>query len=155
MMPQAGGLQVRNGAISSPMAAHHARCDELFAALQLRLDQGDWSDAALQFRDLCEQMERHLQAEESVLFPAFESATGVATGPTAVMRQEHGRMRALLDQIGPSLAACDPHRVDGCMATLAILMRQHNQKEENILYPMLDAALADEADEFVERLGLG
>jgi iron-sulfur cluster repair protein YtfE (RIC family) len=155
MTSPAGGPQVRNGAISSLMAGHHARCDELFAALQACLDQGDWNDAARQFRDLCEQIERHLQGEETVLFPAFESAIGVAAGPTAVMRQEHGRMRALLDQIGPSLAARDLERADGCMATLAILMRQHNQKEENILYPMLDAVLADGADELVGRLGLG
>jgi hemerythrin-like domain-containing protein len=155
MTPQAGGPPVRHGVISSLMTGHHARCDELFADLQVRLAEGGWNDAARQFRDLCEQMERHLQAEETVLFAAFESATGVAAGPTAVMRQEHGRMRALLEQIGPSLAARDPDRADGCMATLAILMRQHNQKEENILYPMLDVVLADGADELVGRLGLG
>jgi iron-sulfur cluster repair protein YtfE (RIC family) len=155
MTPPAGRPEVSMSAISSLMTGQHARCDDAFAALQTSLAQGRWNDAAHRFRDLCEQMERHLQGEERVLFPAFESATGIAAGPTAVMRQEHGRMRALLDQIGQCLQARDLDRIDGYTATLLILMQQHNKKEENVLYPMCDAALGDGADQLIERLGLG
>ncbi len=93
--------------------------------------------------------------EKTLLFPAFESTTGIQAGSTIVMRQEHDRMRPLLTQIEMGLGARDPERVDGYMSTLLILMQQHNLKEENILYPMIDAALHDRAEELVAQLDLG
>ncbi|TRZ68118.1 MAG: hemerythrin domain-containing protein, partial [Rhodocyclaceae bacterium] len=36
--------------------------------------------------------------------------------------------------------------------TLLILMQQHNMKEENILYPMCDQALAAQVEQLSERI---
>jgi iron-sulfur cluster repair protein YtfE (RIC family) len=40
----------------------------------------------------------------------------------------------------------------GLSETLLMLMRQHNMKEENILYPMADQALAGEQADLVARM---
>jgi hemerythrin-like domain-containing protein len=141
-------------AISTAMAAHHARCDDLLEIALAQVSQGRWDAAAGGFKRFGEELQHHLRGEESVLFPAFEASTGSSSGPTAVMRQEHQRMRALLEQIELALAARDAGRVDGDASTLLILMRQHNLKEENVLYPMCDAALGDGARELVSRLDL-
>ncbi len=117
--------------------------------------QESWDDAASEFKRFHDEMELHMVGEKTLLFPAFESTTGIQAGSTIVMRQEHDRMRPLLTQIEMGLGARDPERVDGYMSTLLILMQQHNLKEENILYPMIDAALHDRAEELVAQLDLG
>lgn len=134
---------------SQILPAHHRHCDDLFVAAEESADRGDWAVAAPAFEHFREQMKAHFDAEESVLFPAFEAATGTSAGPTEMMRYEHEQMRDLLAQLA---AACDAHDGEayaGVAETLLMLMQQHNMKEENILYPMCDQALGAEA----ERLG--
>jgi iron-sulfur cluster repair protein YtfE (RIC family) len=143
------------GEIASAMAGHHAECDGLFAAALTQASRRSWDDAATDFEHFHREMEVHMGGEEAVLFPAFESATGMQAGPTAVMRREHERMRMLLTQIELALAAHDAERADGYMSTLLILMKQHNLKEENVLYAMLDEALHHHAGELIAQLGLG
>jgi iron-sulfur cluster repair protein YtfE (RIC family) len=141
--------------IASALGAHHAHCDGLLAAAEAKAKQGLWDEAAREFKCFRDEFEHHLRGEETVLFPAFESATGVQSGPTTVMRQEHERMRALLDQVGGALAAHDPDGLDGYTSTLLIMMQQHNLKEENVLYPMCDAALGERGQQLVSQLDLG
>ena len=96
---------------------------------------------------------RHIRFEESVLFPEFERVSGMPAdrGPTAVMRVEHRTIEALLEDLREAVASgvrpAEPTRAD-----LRALLHQHNVKEENILYPMLDRALdAQAADAVVHR----
>jgi iron-sulfur cluster repair protein YtfE (RIC family) len=141
-------------AIESAMSGQHRHCDDLLAGALAQIANGLWDQAAGEFRHFREELGHHLQAEESVLFPAFEESTGMAAGPTAMMRQEHERLRALAEQIELALAARDAGRVDGYTSTLQIMLRQHNLKEENVLYPMCDSALGDDARELVSQLDL-
>ncbi len=132
---------------------HHRHCDRLFAAAEDCVQRGDWAAAASAFGHFHDQMKAHFEAEEGLLFPAFESATGMSAGPTRMMRYEHEQMRALLAQLA---AACAAHYGDGyagAAETLLILMQQHNMKEENILYPMCDQALGAEAEPLGAKLG--
>lgn len=140
--------------ITSAMNRHHARCDALFEDAETKTHAGLWDEAANSLGAFRREFDAHLKGEETVLFPAFESATGISSGPTTVMRQEHDRMRALLGQLELALAAHDPEGVDGYASTLRIMMQQHNLKEENVLYPMCDNALGDQAPKIVARLAL-
>ena len=128
---------------------HHRHCDDLFAAAEDAALRGDWAAAAPAFERFSAQMTAHFDAEESLLFPAFEAATGMTAGPTRMMRHEHDQMRGLLSQLAAACAAHDGEGYAGAAETLLMLMQQHNMKEENILYPMCDQSLGDEA----ERLG--
>jgi hemerythrin-like domain-containing protein len=98
-------------------------------------------------------MRRHFAREESVLFPAFEARTGMSGGPTFVMRAEHQQMNGLLGEMNSALSQRDAKTYLGLSETLLMLMRQHNMKEENILYPMSDQALADEQADLLDRMG--
>jgi hemerythrin superfamily protein len=143
---------VRTPAMSLPtqiLPDHHRHCDSLFAAAEEHAQRGDWARAMPAFAHLHAQMNAHFEAEEGVLFPAFEAATGSSAGPTRMMRHEHDQMRALLSELGAACAARDAEAFAGVSETLLMLMQQHNMKEENILYPMCDQAL--DADS--ERLG--
>lgn len=132
---------------------HHRHCDELFAAAEEAAQNDDWVAATSAFERFNGQMQAHFDAEESVLFPAFEAATGMTSGPTQMMRLEHQQMRSLLAQIEFACAEHDSDGYAGAAETLLMLMQQHNMKEENILYPMCDQALAAEAGNLSARIG--
>ena len=136
------------------MANDHRACDEEFAAIEQVAKRGDWAAAAAALKVFRDAMERHLGVEEKTLFPAFEAATGMTSGPTEVMRGEHRQMRDLLAQMQGAVESRDGDAFGGAAETLLILMQQHNMKEENILYPMCDNALgtSDVGASLVERL---
>ncbi len=127
--------------ITTPLFQHHKHCDDLFADAESACGNGDWEAGGKFFALLHDQLEAHFSSEEELLFPAFEAATGMTSGPTEVMRGEHRQMRDLLGQMSSGLADRDGDTFSGAAETLLILMQQHNMKEENILYPMCDNAL--------------
>lgn len=135
------------------MADDHRACDEEFAAIEQASKRGDWAAAAVALRTFHDAIERHLSAEESTLFPAFETATGSAMGPTRVMRMEHVQIRSLLDDLRAAIEGGDAASYRGQAETLLILMQQHNLKEENILYPMCDEHLEAQATSLCGQLG--
>ena len=125
---------------------HHTHCDDLFSAAEEAAQKGDWAGCATSHQAFADALEAHLSAEEAVLFPAFENATGMRHGPTQMMRLEHEQMRELVRQMGAARTARDGEGYAGAAETLLILMQQHNMKEENILYPMCDQSLADQIE---------
>jgi len=131
---------------------HHRHCDDLFVAAENAVQRGDWAAAGPACAHFSEQMQAHFIAEEDLLFPAFESASGNASGPTRVMRMEHEQMRLLLVQLEAACGAHDADAYAGAAETLLILMQQHNMKEENILYPMCDQALGPEAERIAAQM---
>lgn len=127
--------------LAALMQDHHKYCDTLFADAEDALRNGHWQAGQQSLATFAADLERHLTAEEEILFPAFEQATGMMGGPTRVMRFEHGQMRELLAQMTTAAQARDADEFAGVAETLLILMQQHNAKEENMLYPMCDTAL--------------
>jgi iron-sulfur cluster repair protein YtfE (RIC family) len=51
-----------------------------------------------------------------------------------------------------ALAKQDADAYLGLAETMLMLLRQHNMKEEQILYPMADQALADSASTMVREM---
>jgi iron-sulfur cluster repair protein YtfE (RIC family) len=133
------------GTFSETFSHHHKHCDEVYAQAEEAAAAGDWPRAATGFDAFRTALLAHFGAEEDALFPAFEAKTGMQGGPPAVMRLEHGQMRQLLEDLGRAVAAKDADAFLGGCETLLILMQQHNLKEENILYPLCDNALGDDA----------
>ena len=136
------------------MAEDHRRCDDSFAAAESAVSAGkDWAKAAHEFSRFRDAMFRHFNAEEAVLFPAFEQRTGMSHGPTQVMRSEHDQIRQLLLAMESAIAAHDAEEYSGDAETLLIMTQQHNMKEENILYPMCDQHLSGDAGHLLAQLG--
>jgi hemerythrin-like domain-containing protein len=132
--------------ISRTLPAHHKLCDDIFANAEEEAQKGNWGACGDNLLHFSNQLRAHFDAEESLLFPAFESATGMSDGPSQVMRMEHGQMRELIDQLAAAQSARDAETFSGVAETLLIVMQQHNMKEENILYPMCDQALGAQAE---------
>jgi iron-sulfur cluster repair protein YtfE (RIC family) len=138
--------------ISQYLSDDHVACDDLFAAAENAVAVKDWANARALFNTFTAGMRRHFSREEDILFPAIEARTGMSGGPTFVMRSEHQQMNHLLSEMHGALERADGAAYLGLSETLLMLMRQHNMKEENILYPMADQALAGEQADLVARM---
>ncbi|MCK4675139.1 MAG: hemerythrin domain-containing protein [Gammaproteobacteria bacterium] len=133
------------------MARDHKDCDLLFAKAENATAKDDWDTARQTFNEFVQAMERHLGIEEQVLFPAFEEETGMATGPTEMMRMEHEQMRTLFAEMKEAMEQQDSDDYLGAGETLLIMMQQHNIKEEQILYNIMDQHLPDDIGHWQEK----
>ncbi len=127
----------------------HRACDEVFAKMEESASKGSAKDAAETFNAFAGSMEHHFQMEERVLFPEFEQKTGMTQGPTQVMRMEHEQMRRLIGDMSAAVEADDTNRFFGLSETLMILIQQHNMKEEQMLYTMIQQHMSAENDQIM------
>jgi iron-sulfur cluster repair protein YtfE (RIC family) len=119
------------------LGADHERLDSLLADVKRLLAAGDAPGAAARFADYRGGLERHIAAEEEVLFPAFEGA-GLA-GPIQVMCAEHVEIRRLLGEVAVQLTRGEGGHA-ALLAALTARSLAHDGKEERILYPAMDRA---------------
>jgi len=129
----------------------HRRCDDVFAKMEERANSslGDAKEITEKF---IADMERHFQREERVMFPEFETKTGMLNGPTEMMRQEHAQMRNLMNQMLLAIENGDKDKFFGLSETLMILLQQHNMKEEQMLYTLAQQHLSADAQRIVEMM---
>jgi hemerythrin-like domain-containing protein len=139
--------------ISDFMTNDHHACDELFASAEESVGNGDWAKGNRDFSAFLAAMKQHFKNEEEVLFPAFDEKTGMDMGPTFVMRSEHTQMNKVFDDMLEALAAKDSDAYLGLSETLLMLMQQHNMKEEQMLYRMMDQHLAAETPALLKQIG--
>ncbi|MFH0947254.1 MAG: hemerythrin domain-containing protein [Planctomycetota bacterium] len=132
--------------------ADHRACDAAWTEVEEAVEEGDAATCKSAFERYDRIQRRHLRMEEEVMFPAFEKRSGMTQGPTQVMRMEHQQMRGVLEQMAQAVAGSDFQELLDQGDTLLMLIQQHNQKEEGILYPMADKVLAAEWNVLRERL---
>jgi len=129
----------------------HRHCDEYFLVAERAVAAHDWDTARQSLHDFRHAIERHLAMEEQVLFIAYEAFAGAA-GPSQVMRREHEQMRGLFSDLTRALERRVGAEFLSLSETLLVLMRQHNMKEEQILYPLCDRLLVPERDDLIARM---
>jgi len=123
----------------------HRACDDLLATAESHVQAKRWPQAVAAWTEFERAQRCHLAREEELLFPAFEQATGHRGGPTVVMRMEHEQMRALFGSLATAVHDRDERRFLGLSESLMLLIQQHNMKEEQMLYPMCDQVIPDQA----------
>lgn len=138
--------------VKSVMASDHKRCDNIFAEAEAAAAKNDWQTALKSARLFTDAILFHFSHEEETLFPAFEAKTGMQGGPTMMMRQEHAQMRELIDDLLQAAEDKNQDRYLGISETLLIFMQQHNMKEEQILYPMIDHECGTDADNLTSNM---
>lgn len=133
------------------MTQEHKDCDEIFAQMEDAVAKKK-DEAVVKFEEFQDALTNHFKMEEMILFPMFEQKTGTREGPTQVMVMEHEQMRKLLSKMEDAVQASDNDKFFGLSETLMILMQQHNMKEEQMLYPMVQEHLGDDADHIISRM---
>jgi len=127
------------------MTTDHRACDDKFAELEDIVDQGNFEGAKMMFDEFKSHMLKHFDMEEKVMFPQFNNAGSGGCNPTGVMIMEHDQMRGLFDQMENALNSNNKEAFLGYSENLLFVMQQHNMKEEQIMYNLVDDALNSEA----------
>ena len=138
--------------IQQVMSHDHKRCDSIFSQAELCASKDRWDEALELVNIFTDAILFHFQHEEDILFPAFEDKTGMTSGPTMMMRHEHGQMRELINELKAAAENKNQDRYLGLSETLLIFMQQHNMKEEQILYPMIDRECGDKAENLTANI---
>ena len=140
--------------ISDFLGYDHLRLGEILPDVERMTEGGALANAGERFAEFACGLNRHIDAEEQILFPAFEQLTGMTMGPTTVMRAEHVEIRRWMTIVAASLDAQDVAGVKHAIGQLAETLEAHNVKEEQILYPMTDRATTSprERDDLVRRM---
>ncbi len=132
--------------ISGYMQEDHLLIDGIAERAVAAAQARDWAALERDGTDFLRRLRRHIEMEEQVLFPAFEQRTGMSTaGPSRVMRMEHEQMRPILAQMQEAVAAQDGAGYQRATKALFDILAPHNLKEEQMMYPMLDKALGQDA----------
>lgn len=138
--------------LSSYLAQDHDHCDDLFKLAQRAVCTGQWGEAKNSMAAFRHALERHLLVEERILFPAFENAIGRAVAPTAAMRTEHLRIRGMAQRMDDAVRARDADAFVKHAGVLLLLVHEHAEKEEGVLYPMIERVLQHRCADLVSAM---
>jgi iron-sulfur cluster repair protein YtfE (RIC family) len=140
--------------VGACLESDHRAIDLILGDVEALISEGELGLAAATFRDFQKRLDRHIAAEELVLFPVFEQVTA-CNGPTSVMRSEHADFGRLMKEIRGLLEAEQPRDPLRLVQELARTLGSHNVKEERVLYPRTDEGLDElQRDDLVARLEL-
>ncbi len=132
--------------VTEYLEGDHRRLDAMLPEVGRLSRAGSYPGAAGRFATFAESLDRHIEAEEQVLFPVFEGMTGTSTGPTQVMRWEHQQIREWMRRISAALAGEAAVAAADALGGLTEVLTSHNVKEEQMLYPMADSAVGSDAE---------
>lgn len=144
-------LRLKMSNIKEFMTQDHKECDEIFAQMEDAVASKS-EEALSKFEAFGDSLTNHFKMEEMILFPMFEQETGMTQGPTQVMVMEHEQMRELLSKMQKAIELNENDKFFGLSETLMILMQQHNMKEEQMLYTMIQQHLGNDADHIISRM---
>lgn len=134
------------------MRDDHRACDHLFIEAENALAGKKMEEAKTLFESFYQATNHHFDMEERELFITFEKRTGMMGGPTQMMRYEHQQLRSLLESMRLALSENRNDDFFGIGESMMIMLQQHNMKEEQMLYPMIDRALESDAEMMIQTL---
>lgn len=134
------------------MRDDHRACDHLFIEAENALADKKMEEAKTLFESFYQATNHHFDMEERELFITFEKRTGMMGGPTQMMRYEHQQLRSLLESMRLALKENRNDDFFGIGESMMIMLQQHNMKEEQMLYPMIDRALESDAETVIQTL---
>lgn len=134
------------------MRDDHRACDVLYTQAENALSEKKVDDAVQFFDEFYHATNHHFDMEERELFITFEKRTGMMGGPTQMMRYEHQQLRSLLESLKSALSENRTNDFFGIGESMMIMLQQHNMKEEQMLYPMIDRALGDDGELMIQTL---
>jgi len=116
------------------------------------LSEGRWEEVDKLFPKMRNEFLTHFDMEESVAFKEFNAAECAGCNPTGVMVAEHEQMRLLLNRAEQYIDSRDKDTLLSLFDSFMLVVQQHNIKEENIMYSLLDQALNANREKIIEDM---
>jgi hypothetical protein len=124
----------------------HRSLDHTLADVEFLAERRSFQSAAKRFGELRRGIERHLHAEETVLFPAFKERTKDPKKLLPFIEAQHRLIREGLDAVGAALSCSDYNAFCEELSYLAGLLRHHEADEKQLLQPDMEAPLKTDAE---------
>jgi iron-sulfur cluster repair protein YtfE (RIC family) len=149
-------VQASADTITGFMDAEHNRLRDLWEQTTAALKAEEFARLHSVARDLVTALKRHIRVEEEILFPAIESKSKTSE-PTNAMRLEHQQMEQMLERLNPLLTVAELwtgiKAIEGQEIEPGALLRSHENKEHDVLFPLADQLLGgEEARTLVARM---
>jgi len=126
------------------------------AAVEAAVASADGANFADFATYLSEEVAAHFALEEQALFPVLARHLGVDRGPLAVMNAEHASFRELLSALSSAVRADQREAQRASAGAIIVLLRDHIDKEDHVLFPMALRLLSPaELAEVNQRGGCG
>ena len=125
----------------------HDRLDELFLRHQEAVLLFDVELSRATLDDYERELVEHMRFEEDALFPIYERAMPIAGGGIDLFRNEHQKLLRYVAGIRKSFETLRPRETGGSTRIIELLdfeakfknlLKHHDLRERNILYPVLD-----------------
>jgi iron-sulfur cluster repair protein YtfE (RIC family) len=131
-------MTTANDSLATTLEREHRQIDE---AIEQFMREPSSYEAARSLAAAVALLRRHIYIEEEFVFPALSAGGMVA--PIFVMLREHEQIWQRLDALERQIdtGAQAPVTLEICHLLL-VQLQHHNMKEERILYPEADHALA-------------
>lgn len=127
--------------IKTIMTEDHRKCDEPFGTIEELAGKGKFDEMVPLFKAWKQKNLNHFALEETILFPETEKGIGHRLPPVAVMLAEHTQIIKILDDMEKAMEKKDKNEFLGLADTCMIMIQQHNMKEEQILYSIVENAV--------------
>ncbi len=135
--------ELSQGFVMGALSRDHETVDHLLAEVLRATLAAAPERAEVALRELLSQITRHMDFEERILFPVYESATlqEAGQGPTALLRSEHARIRTALGEMTRALGAGSLPALSRAACELEAILPGHNVREERVLHRVVDRVL--------------
>jgi len=128
--------------INDYMMKDHQLIDGFFERAEEAAKAADFATLEREATEFLNRIAVHIDVEDRLLFAAFEERTGMTqAGPSVTMREEHREMEPIFDAMRDAVASRDAAGYLRAASQLVQILAPHNQKEETMMYPMIDDAM--------------
>jgi iron-sulfur cluster repair protein YtfE (RIC family) len=131
----------KNIAITGLMIRHHAALDVMLELFKEKSEK-ETALAKKYFEDFKWELEKHIFAEERVIFKLCKYIDSKECKTVINLTEEHKKSLVILSKIEKDLASEE-------ISNLRALLIRHRKVEEEILYPKLDSILNEGQKELV------
>ncbi len=138
--------------INEAFAQDHRRLESALESSLAYVRAAEWDAASVALGLFRQGIERHMEAEEQMLFQAVEAGAEIPL--TAMLRKGHRDLRVFCDELDDALHAHDSDEYARVAASMRALLALHDDKEETELYPRAQAQLGINAAGAIARLDL-
>lgn len=137
--------------ITQFLQSDHHDLDQLFADACAMVKAGDWASAELGTIRFSRALREHIIMEEELLFPLMQEHSDVS-GPCTVMGREHAQIVRHLEDLYAAARDKSSAHFEETARRLQEVLRVHNSKEENILYPLADQLVGAYAEQLIQSM---
>lgn len=118
------------------------RLDDILDDVDELAETGDFTGALRRYEDFRAGLKHHIAMEEQILFPLYQKLSLDTEAALAAMYSEHVLIRTLVERVAEALQTGDLPSFARIIENLYAVMDVHDQKEEDVVFPRLDAELA-------------